>query len=62
MNNQDVMLKIRVTNLDSDVEYTHNRVPLDHVEILNLSPNLKIEVLGQSRAQREDEYEADNSI
>ena len=50
----DVFLRIRVTNLQSEISYIHNRVPLEHVEILRLSPNLKIEILGQSRGDYEE--------
>jgi len=57
MNNvNSIFLKIRVTNLDSNAIYVHNKVPLEHVELLRMNPNLKIEVLGQSRGARNENY------
>ena len=50
----NINLKIRVTNLESKAVYIHNKVPLEHVEMLRMNPNLKIEVLGQSRGARYD--------
>jgi hypothetical protein len=45
----NILLKIKVTNLESKAIYTHHRVPLEHVETLKMNPNLKIEVLGRSK-------------
>jgi hypothetical protein len=49
-------LKIRVTNLKSKAVYTHYRVPLEHVEMLKMNPNLKIEVLGQSKGSYNEKF------
>lgn len=46
---KNVLLKIKVTNLDSNQEYVHSNVPLDHVEMIKMNPNLKVEVLGRRR-------------
>lgn len=46
---KNVLLKIKVTNLDSNQEYIHFNVPLDHVEMIKMNPNLKVEVLGRRR-------------
>ena len=46
---KNVLLKIKVTNLDSNQEYIHSNVPLDHVEMIKMNPNLKVEVLGRRR-------------
>jgi hypothetical protein len=43
----NMLLKIRVFNQDSNQEYIHNAVPLDHVEMLRLNPSLKVEVIGR---------------
>ena len=50
----NINLKIRVTNLESKAVYIHNKIPLEHVEMLRMNPNLKIEVLGQSRGTKYD--------
>ena len=47
--NKNINLRIRVTNLDTKAVYLHGKVPLEHVEMLRMNKNLKIEVLGQSR-------------
>jgi hypothetical protein len=60
MQQQDVFLRIRVTNTESRMSFIHNKVPLDHVECLRLSPNLKIEILGRSRGGRDEEDSADS--
>jgi len=49
---KNIFLKIKVTNADTKAVYVHHRVPLEHVEMLRLNPNLKIEVLGRSRGAR----------
>jgi len=36
---------ILVTNLETRVVYEHNRVPFHHVKMLEMSPNLKVEIL-----------------
>lgn len=46
---KNLFLKIKVTNLGSRQEYIHSNVPIDHVEMLRLNPNLKVEVIGRSR-------------
>ena len=45
----NALLKIRVTNIKSKAIYVHHRVPLEHVEMLRMNPNLRIEVLGRSK-------------
>ncbi len=49
--NREMNLKIRVTNLDTKAEFVHSNVPLDHVEMIRLNPNLRVEVLGRSRGR-----------
>lgn len=49
---KNLFLKIKVTNLDSKQEYIHSNVPIDHVEIIRMNPNLKVEVIGRNRAAR----------
>lgn len=49
---KNLFLKIKVTNLDSKQEYIHSNVPIDHVEIIRMNPNLKVEVIGRSRGSR----------
>ena len=48
---REMKLKIRVTNLDTKAEFVHSNVPLDHVEMIRLNPNLRVEVLGRSRGR-----------
>ena len=50
----NIFLKIKVVNSDTKAVYIHHRVPLEHVEMLRLNPNLKVEVLGRSRGARYD--------
>lgn len=47
-----LMLKIKVTNLDTKQEFVHSNVPIDHVEMIRMNPNLKVEVLGRGRGRR----------
>ena len=47
-----LMLKIKVTNLDTKQEFVHSNVPIDHVEMIRMNPNLKVEVLGRRRSGR----------
>jgi hypothetical protein len=47
---KEVYLNIRVTNLDTKVVFEHSGVPLDHVEIIRMNPNLRVEVLGRARS------------
>ena len=47
--NNNILLKIKVTNIESKAVYTHHRVPLEHVEMLKMNPCLKIEVLGRTK-------------
>lgn len=49
---KNLFLKIKVTNLDSKQEYIHSNVPIDHVEMIRMNPNLKVEVIGRSRGSR----------
>ena len=59
---KNLFLKIKVTNLDSKQEYIHSNVPIDHVEIIRMNPNLKVEVIGRNRAtRRRSDGKADNS-
>jgi len=41
--------RIKVTNLNTKEMYFHNKVPYEHVEMLKLSPNLEIDILGHYR-------------
>ena len=45
----NILLKIKVTNLDTNAEFIHVKVPISHVESFKMNPNLKVEVLGRSR-------------
>ena len=36
---------IRVTNAESKAVYEHKKVPMEHVEMLKMNPNLKVEIL-----------------
>lgn len=54
---QSIFLKIEVTNSDTHAVYVHYGVPLDHVEMLRLNPNLKVEVLGRSKGARYEHNE-----
>lgn len=59
---KNLFLKIKVTNLDSKQEYIHSNVPIDHVEIIRMNPNLKVEVIGRNRATRRgSDDKTDNS-
>jgi len=59
---KNLFLKIKVTNLESKQEYIHSNVPIDHVEMIRMNPNLKVEVIGRNRAPRRgSDYEGDNS-
>jgi hypothetical protein len=49
-----VNLRIKVTNLDTNAVYFHGKVPLDHVEMIKMNKNLRVEVLGQSRGASYD--------
>lgn len=46
-----LMLKIKVTNLDTKQEFVHSNVPIDHVEMIRMNPNLRVEVLGRGRGR-----------
>ena len=46
-----LLLKIKVTNLDTKQEFVHSNVPIDHVEMIRMNPNLKVEVLGRGRGR-----------
>ena len=54
--NNNILLKIKVTNIESKAVYTHHRVPLEHVEMLKMNPNLKIEILGQFRGFKNERF------
>ena len=41
--------KIKVVNNISNAVYFHGKVPYEHVEMLKLNPNLKIDILGRYR-------------
>lgn len=59
---KNLFLKIKVTNLDSNQEYIHSNVPVDHVEMIRMNPNLRVEVIGRSRiSKRRGHNEADTS-
>ena len=60
MSTENIFLRIRVTNVESNTTFIHPRVPINDVEILRLSPNLKIEILGQSRSD-DEKYNQTNS-
>ena len=57
---REVFLNIRVINKDTKVVYEHSGVPLDHVEILRMSPNLRVEVTGRARSGRRSGKNANN--
>ena len=44
-NLNDGVFHIKVTNKIDNSVWEHRRVPREHVEMLKLSPNLKVEVL-----------------
>ena len=54
MNKDNYFCKIKVTNLNTKVVYIHDKVPYEHVEMLKLSPNLEVDILGH---HREDAHE-----
>jgi len=56
-----LLLKIKVTNLDSKQEYIHSNVPLDHVEMIKMNPNLRVEVIGRSRGRTRGPRNQDES-
>jgi hypothetical protein len=59
---KNLFLKIKVTNLDSNQEYIHSNVPVDHVEMIRMNPNLRVEVIGRNRiSKRRRHNEADTS-
>jgi|14BtaG_2_1085337.scaffolds.fasta_scaffold22941_2 hypothetical protein len=57
---REVFLNIRVINRDTNIVYEHSSVPLDHVEILRMSPNLRVEVTGRARGGRRSDKNANN--
>ena len=57
---KNLFLKIKVTNLGSRQEYIHSNVPIDHVEMLRLNPNLKVEVIGRSRNRNRGDSNGEN--
>lgn len=57
---KNLFLKIKVTNLGSRQEYIHSNVPIDHVEMLRLNPNLKVEVIGRSRNRNRGDSNDEN--
>ena len=66
MNKDKIFCKIKVTNLDTKAVYIHGKIPYEHVEVLKLSPNLEIDILGHYREggneDRETSQEDYNSI
>lgn len=46
-----LVLKIKVTNLDTKQQFVHSNVPIDHVEMIRMNPNLRVEVLGRARGR-----------
>ena len=52
MYKNNILLKVKVTNLETKAIYVHTKVPLEYVEMLKMNSNLKIEVLGQYRGYR----------
>ena len=40
---------IKVTNVKSKFSYFHKKVPLEHIEMLKMSPNLDVQVLDSYR-------------
>jgi hypothetical protein len=59
---KNIFLKVKVTNADTEAVYVHHRIPLEHVEMLRLNPNLKVEVLGRSRGARYEHKDRENSL
>jgi hypothetical protein len=49
--NNEIFLKIKVTNTDTRSEHFHPKVPVDHVEMIRLNPKLRVEVIGRSRGR-----------
>lgn len=49
--------KIRVINIDTGAVYVHNKVPEDHVGMIELNSNLRVEVLSSPRNGGLDEEE-----
>ena len=49
MNKDNFFCKIKVTNLNTKAVYIHGKVPYEHVEMLKLSPNLEVDILGHYR-------------
>ena len=43
----NVLLKIRVINIETGADFIHAKVPVDHVEALRANKNLKVEVIGR---------------
>lgn len=49
MSKDNFFCKIKVTNLNTKIVYIHGKVPYEHVEMLKLSPNLEVDILGHYR-------------
>lgn len=49
--------KIRVVNIDTGAIYVHNKVPEDHVGMIELNSNLRVEILSSYRNGGVDEKE-----
>jgi hypothetical protein len=58
MNKEKFFCKIKVTNLYTKAVYFHNKVPYEHVEMLKLSPNLEVDILGHHREDAHENREA----
>ena len=54
--------KIRVLNVDTGAIYVHNRVPEDHVGMIELNSSLKVEILSSHRNGGVDEKEVCDDI
>jgi hypothetical protein len=59
MKGKTIYLNIKVTNKNTRMSYEHRRVPLDHVEMIKMNSNLKVEILGPSYGANINEYKRD---
>ena len=62
MTDKDVFESVKVTNLKTNISYKHYNIPIEHVEILRLSPNLLIEPLLDNYNCSEEGDEKDSFI
>jgi|15BtaG_2_1085339.scaffolds.fasta_scaffold01220_7 hypothetical protein len=56
---RETYLNIRVVNKDTKVVFEHVGVPLDHVEMIRMNPNLKVEVIGRRGGRKNDRKTTD---